>query len=91
MMADSPGDPRQLLTRRELEVVRLLVKGVTHREIAHALSIAVKTVREHVSAIHDKLDLRSRRQVVEWAVARGMVDIRSTTSCQTSTRWQLRA
>lgn len=62
----SEGELKQLgLTRAEIQIVRLVVQGRTNREIAHALSISVHTVRHHVQHIHDKMGVRSRAQLVE--------------------------
>ncbi len=54
------------LTRRELEVARLLAQGYTDRQIADALFLAVRTVGVHVHHILRKLDLRSRVEVAAW-------------------------
>lgn len=54
------------LTRRELEVARLLAEGYTDRQIADALYLSVRTVGVHVHNILQKLDLRSRVEVAGW-------------------------
>lgn len=60
----SDRELRQLgLTRAEIRIARLVVQGRTNREIAHALSISVHTVRHHVQHIHDKVGVRSRAQL----------------------------
>jgi predicted ATPase/DNA-binding CsgD family transcriptional regulator len=59
------------LTPRELEVVRLIVGGRSNREIAEELVIAVSTAERHVANILNKLNLKSRAQVVAWGVGRG--------------------
>ncbi len=48
------------LSRRELEVVNLIDQGMSNQEIAHALVIALATVKNHVHNILDKLDVRTR-------------------------------
>ncbi len=60
LAADLPetGDPR--LTRRELEVVRLIDEGFTNKEIASRLFIEIATVKNHVHNILEKLGARSR-------------------------------
>lgn len=55
------------LTTRETEVLRLLREGRSNREIAERLSIADKTVRDHVSSILAQLNLRDRTQAALWA------------------------
>jgi LuxR family maltose regulon positive regulatory protein len=52
------------LSRRELQVLRLVAVGLTNREIAHELTIAVTTVKTHLKNIYAKLDVRNRTQAV---------------------------
>ncbi len=58
------------LTARELEVLRLLAAGLSNREIAQELSIALSTVKTHARRIYGKLDVSSRTQAAvrarEW-------------------------
>jgi DNA-binding NarL/FixJ family response regulator len=56
------------LTEREREVVSLIVRGCSNREIAEELMIAEGTAVRHVANILNKLDLRSRAQVAVWAL-----------------------
>src|SRR5687767_15852359 len=58
------------LTRREREVVDLLARGTTNREIAEALVISERTVENHVSNVLGKLGLETRAQVAVWALGR---------------------
>jgi DNA-binding CsgD family transcriptional regulator/pimeloyl-ACP methyl ester carboxylesterase len=60
------------LSERERDVVRLIVRGLTNREIAEELFIAEKTVENHVGRILDKLDLRSRTTLAAYAVEHGI-------------------
>jgi DNA-binding CsgD family transcriptional regulator len=53
------------LTRAEIGIAQLVVRGWTNREIARALSISIHTVRHHVQHIHDKMGVRSRAQLME--------------------------
>jgi DNA-binding NarL/FixJ family response regulator len=62
-------DPElDLLTPREREVLRL--RGYAYKEIARQLSISVKTVETHVSAVLRKLQLSSRHELTRWAAER---------------------
>jgi len=61
------------LTRREMELLRLLAQGRRNREIAQTLFISEKTVRNHVSNIMRKTGLQDRTQVALWAVGAGIV------------------
>jgi DNA-binding NarL/FixJ family response regulator len=58
------------LTAREREVLRLIARGYTYKEIARELFISVKTVEHHVSSVLRKLQLSSRHQLTRWATER---------------------
>jgi DNA-binding NarL/FixJ family response regulator len=60
------------LTKRELEVLRLVVKGLTNREIAYTLEIKERTVAFHVSNILKKLGVNSRTEAAVWAKDQGV-------------------
>jgi len=61
------------LTRRELEVLRLIAQGLSNPDIAEKLSVAEGTVRVHVSRILDKLHLANRTQAALYALQEGLV------------------
>jgi DNA-binding NarL/FixJ family response regulator len=66
-----PGDPElDQLTPREREVLRLIARGYTYKEIARELFISVKTVETHVSSVLRKLQLSTRHQLTRWATER---------------------
>jgi DNA-binding NarL/FixJ family response regulator len=68
-------DPElDLLSAREQEVLRLIARGYTYKEVAKALFISVKTVETHVSAVLRKLQLSNRHELSRWAVERRLVD-----------------
>ena len=58
------------LTAREREVLRLIARGYTYKEIARELFISVKTVEHHVSSVLRKLQLSTRHQLTRWATER---------------------
>jgi DNA-binding NarL/FixJ family response regulator len=60
------------LTPRENEILRLVAKGYTYREIADKLVISVKTVQNHVQNILTKLHLRKRYELMRYAIQRGL-------------------
>ncbi len=64
----APGDPTSgQLTAREVEVLRLVARGMVNREIADALGIAENTVKNHVRSILEKLHLHSRVEAAVYA------------------------
>jgi DNA-binding NarL/FixJ family response regulator len=65
-----PDEPD--LTARENEVLRLVAKGYTYREIAEKLFISVKTVQNHVQNILTKLQLRRRYELMRYAIQKGL-------------------
>ena len=62
------------LTPRELEVLRLLARGDTNKDIAVALGLRPKTVMHHSVAIYGKLGVRGRAEATAWAYRNGAVD-----------------
>ncbi len=68
--------PAPALTGRELEVLKLVAKGMSNREIADELYISENTVKNHVRNILEKLHLHSRMEAVIYAVRERLLDIR---------------
>ena len=69
--------PGLRLTERELEVLRLVAKGLNNREVAKQLFISENTVKNHVRNILEKLQLHSRMEAVMYAVREKLLDIPS--------------
>ena len=67
--------PRSELSPRELEILRLIAKGSSNREIANTLAISEGTVRVHASNIFAKLGCSDRAQAVSEAFQRGIIHI----------------
>ena len=61
------------LSPREREVLRLIARGYTYKEIARELVISVKTVESHVSSVLRKLQLSTRHELARWASDRRLV------------------
>jgi len=59
-----PADPNARLTKRECDVLSLIGRGMTNKEIARHLSLRLPTVKNHVHNIFEKLDVRSRVEAV---------------------------
>jgi DNA-binding NarL/FixJ family response regulator len=68
------GDPElDQLTPREHDVLLLLARGYTYKEIAGRLHLSVKTIETHVSNVLRKLQLSNRNELTRWAAKRRMV------------------
>ncbi len=63
------------LTRREIEVLKLLAEGLFNKEIAYTLDISEKTVKNHVSNIFKKINVSDRTQAAVYAIKNNFVDI----------------
>lgn len=68
-------DYRELLSNREYEVLTLLARGMSNREIADELYISEKTVKNHVSNVLKKLEVNDRTQAVITALKLGLVSL----------------
>ena len=66
-------DELDLLSAREQEVMRLIARGYTYKEVGNELFISVKTVETHVSAVLRKLQLSNRHELTRWAMQRHIV------------------
>jgi two-component system, NarL family, response regulator LiaR len=66
-------DPVEQLTEREMDVLRLIAKGKSNKEIADTLVISEKTVKTHVSNILSKLHLADRTQAAIYALRQRLV------------------
>jgi DNA-binding NarL/FixJ family response regulator len=71
--AAEQDDEIDRLTPREREVMRLIARGYTYREVASELVLSIKTVETHVSAVLRKLQLSDRRELAKWASARRLI------------------
>lgn len=61
------------LSAREREVLKLIARGYSYREVAKELFISIKTVETHVSSVLRKLQLSNRHQLTKWATDRRLV------------------
>lgn len=67
-------DPYEILSKRELEILPLVAKGYGNKEVAEKLFISVKTVEANKAKIMEKLNLRSRPELVQYALKKKMLD-----------------
>ncbi|MBL7490911.1 response regulator transcription factor [Frankia sp. AgB1.9] len=72
---DRPQLPTPRLTDREMEVLRLVAKGLNNRDIAKQLFISENTVKNHIRNILEKLQLHSRMEAVVYAVREKLLEI----------------
>ncbi len=80
MSSEPTVDPgtgvRSALTDRETEVLRLVAKGLSYKEIAGRLVLSHRTVQNHVQNILGKLQMHNRVELVRYAIATGLEDLR---------------
>jgi DNA-binding NarL/FixJ family response regulator len=72
--AEKRGNNVELLTPRELEVLKLIAEGHTSKEIAATLVISIKTVDRHRTNMLDKLGMRDRVDLTRYAIRRGLIE-----------------
>lgn len=65
----------EALTKRELEIIKLLVGGLYNKEIADYLNISEKTVKNHISSIFRKINVSDRTQAAVYAIKNNLVEI----------------
>ena len=71
---DPVADPElDQLTAREREVLQLIARGYTYKEIAARLHLSPRTIESHVSAVLRKLQLSSRHELTRWAAERRLI------------------
>lgn len=75
LLEQSVGKEENLLTKRELEVLKLIAEGLYNKEIAYKLTISEKTVKNHVSSIFKKIGVFDRTQAAVYAIRNSIVDI----------------
>ena len=63
------------LTMREIDILKMIAKGMANKQIAFRLKISEKTVRNHITAIYEKLDIYDRAQAAIYAVRKGLIDV----------------
>jgi two-component system NarL family response regulator len=66
---------RSDLTPREIEILKMLSKGLTNKQIGHVLGISENTVKNHVNSIIEKLEVSDRTEAATTAIQRGIIGI----------------
>ena len=72
---DKDGAKIDLLTRRELEVLKLLAVGMYNKEVDEKLDISERTVKNHVSNIFKKIEVTDRTQAAVFAIRNNLVEV----------------
>ena len=70
--SDAGDDPVGGLTRREIDVVRLVAQGLSNQQVARRLVVSEATVKTHLNHVLSKLDLDGRPGLVAWAWRHGL-------------------
>ncbi len=73
-MSRGPAEPAGQLTARELQVLRLVARGQSNRQIAEELYISENTVKNHIRNILEKLQMKSRMEAAMYAVRSNLLD-----------------
>ena len=72
---DSDKDKIELLTQRELEVLKQVANGMINKEIATSLNISERTVKNHISNIFKKIDVSDRTQAAVFAIKNDVIKL----------------
>jgi two-component system response regulator NreC len=70
----APPGTRELLSKRELQVLGFVARGFTHQEIADRLALSIKTVETYLARLVQKLGLRRRADLVRYALQTGILN-----------------
>jgi DNA-binding NarL/FixJ family response regulator len=68
-----PNHPSELLTKREIEILKLIADGKSSREISNLLFISTRTVEKHRANIMEKMDVKKTADLVKHAVQKGLI------------------
>jgi two-component system, NarL family, response regulator len=68
---------RSNLTAREREILEMMSKGLTNKQIGAALDLSANTARNHVNNIIEKLDVADRTEAVTTAIQQGLLDVQA--------------
>jgi DNA-binding NarL/FixJ family response regulator len=70
-------DKRQILTSREIDLIQLIARGYSNKEIAKRLDVTVKTVETYKTRVMEKLGFRSRVQLIDFVIHQGWLNTAS--------------
>lgn len=75
LLAAGDGHPASALTRREMQVMEMIARGLTNREIARDFDVSIKTIDTHRAHVLKKLGLRNNAELARFAVKHGYVSV----------------
>jgi two-component system, NarL family, response regulator DegU len=73
LLTRTPNEKEEILSEREMTLLKLLAQGHSNRQIATELSLAESTVKNNLSALFHKIGVRDRTQAVLYAISQGLV------------------
>ena len=73
LAGETPGQPHDRLSDRELEILRMLASGKTVSAVAHELALSVKTVSTHRTRILKKMNMKNNAELTTYAIRNGLV------------------
>ncbi len=74
-LLSTPRARASLLTKREIEVLRYVARGLPRQEIADEMHISIKTLDNHISRIKVKIGIRDRVELARYAISEGLADV----------------
>ncbi len=69
----SGNDPKEELTSRQIEILKLVAGGLSYKEVGATLFLSERTIKYHMSNIMNKLDFQNRNQAIAYAARRGLL------------------
>ena len=72
---DESLDPNEILSKREIEILRMFAEGYINKEIADKLFISIRTVESHKNHIMQKLSLKTQVELVKYAIKHNLINI----------------
>jgi DNA-binding NarL/FixJ family response regulator len=75
MLSNQPKESDDGLTRREVEILKLVAIGLANKQIAYRLQLSEKTIRNHISNIYEKLGIQGRSHAVIYAAKKGLIEL----------------
>ena len=72
---DLAGDPYEILSEREKQILKLIAEGMSNKQIADLINVSVKTVMGHRTHLMEKLGIHSRTELVKFAIQKGLIQI----------------